>query len=301
MGIVYNHAAQLLKAKKRGVNFGKTVTLGHQTMYIKNDELKKLASAYNINADVTKYSYKDYADDFLIDFLGATDILSIDHSDYQNCNIVHDMNTPIDESLHNQFDVVIDGGACEHIFNFPVCVENMMKMVKPGGNLFITTSCNNTMGHGFYQFAPEVFYRIFDKSNGFEIKEVVLEMFPYPGPELASGKKLYSVVDPDKVNKRVMLVTKSPVLIMVHAVKTESKAIFESFPIQSDYASMHEDFATGITSEENNTNKHKESFAKKLHNNLPLKLKNFISGQLQLSRYSFSNKEFYRKWDPLDS
>ena len=300
MGIVYNHAGQLLKAKKKGVNFGKTITIGHQSLYIRKDELLKLARAYNVKSEISKYSWKDYADDFFKDFLGATDVLSIDHSDYQNCDVVHDMNTPIDASQYNQYDVVIDGGACEHIFNFPVCIENMMKMVKPGGSLFIITTCNNMMGHGFYQFSPEVFYRIFDKSNGFAIKEVVLEMFPFPGPELSSGKKLYSVIDPDKVKKRVQLVTKSPVEIMVHAVKTESKQIFESYPIQSDYASRHADFASGINSAEHNPHIFKKSFAKNIHNKLPLRLKNYISGKLQLLRYNFSNKEFYEKWDPLD-
>ncbi len=82
--------------------------------------------------------------------------MSLDCSDYEHCDIVHDMNRPIDPSHHGTFDVVIDGGSLEHIFNFPVAVANCMNLVKVGGSVFIFTPANNHMGHGFYQFSPDV-------------------------------------------------------------------------------------------------------------------------------------------------
>ena len=73
------------------------------------------------------------------------------------------MNNPIDTVHHEKYDVVIDGGSLEHIFNFPVAISNCMMSLKKGGSLFMFTTCNNHTGHGFYQFSPELMYRIFQK------------------------------------------------------------------------------------------------------------------------------------------
>jgi 2-polyprenyl-3-methyl-5-hydroxy-6-metoxy-1,4-benzoquinol methylase len=102
--------------------------------------------------------------------LDAKNVLSLDYSDYEQCDIVHDMNQTVDPSLHEKFDAVIDGGTLEHVFNFPVAISNCMKMVKVNGSIFIFTTANNFLGHGFYQFSPELFCRIFSPENGFEIR-----------------------------------------------------------------------------------------------------------------------------------
>jgi hypothetical protein len=114
-----------------------------------------------------------------------------------------------------------------------------MKLVKVNGSIFIFTTCNNHTGHGFYQFSPETFFRIFSEENGFEIQDVILETHPFPGAELSTGKRLYSVRDPAVVKKRIGLVSKSPVIIMVHAKKISEKRVFENYPIQSDYSTRH--------------------------------------------------------------
>ena len=41
-------------------------------------------------------------------------------------------------------------------------------MLTVGGSIFVNTPANNMMGHGFYQFSPELMYRIFAEANGFD-------------------------------------------------------------------------------------------------------------------------------------
>ena len=77
------------------------------------------------------------------------------------------MNLPIGDDLKRKFSVVIDGGTLEHVFNFPVAIKNCMQMLDVGGHFFVHTMANNFMGHGFYQFSPELFYRVFSPENGF--------------------------------------------------------------------------------------------------------------------------------------
>lgn len=137
-----------------------------------------------------------------------------------------DMNNPVDPSYHEQFDAVIDGGSLEHIFNFPVAIANSMQMVKKGGSLFIFTTANNHMGHGFFQFSPELFFRIFQPENGFEIRDIIMEKHDFPSVELSEQTKCFSATDPAQVKSRVGLVSSSPVMILIHAVKTETKPLF---------------------------------------------------------------------------
>ena len=130
MGIIYSNAALMAKAKQNNVCFDKILTIGHLTLYLSQKQIKQLAKCYGLKIDPSVFSHKQYADKFFELFFDAKSVMSLDYSDYQHCDIMHDMNHPIDPSYHEKFDVVIDGGSLEHIFHFPVAVANCMKMLK---------------------------------------------------------------------------------------------------------------------------------------------------------------------------
>jgi hypothetical protein len=103
----------------------------------------------------------------LFKHFGAVTVDSIDYSDFEGANIIHDMNLPIPDHLKDKYDCVWDGGTLEHVFNYPTAIKNCMDMVKIGGHLILETPCNNQCGHGFYQFSPELFFSLLDSHNGF--------------------------------------------------------------------------------------------------------------------------------------
>jgi hypothetical protein len=300
MGIGFSQAAFLAKAKKNDVCFDHMLTVGHQTFYLSKKQSEQMTRYYQPKTDASLFSNNQYADMFFLEFLGAKKITSVDYSDYEGCDIIHDMNHPIDPMYHETFDALIDGGSLEHIFNLPVAIANYMKMVKKGGSVFIFTVANNHTGHGFYQFSPEIFFRTFQSDNGYEIREVVLEEHPFPGSELSINTNYFSVTDPAAAKKRVELVSRSPVMIMVHAVRTEIKPIFTSYPIQSDYQSIYEDKVNDASRHTINTSKTLvKGFLQKIINLLPMQYRNFIYGVRQLRNNSFSNRGFYKKWHPF--
>src|SRR3989344_105571 len=219
MGIIKSNVKILLDAKARGVDFTHTATLGRLRWYAGGREEK-------------------YADNFFREELGAQMLTTIDNSSYQGANVTHDLNREIPKELEKKFDVVIDSGTLEHVFNFPTAIANCMKMLKVGGTLFISTPANNYMGHGFYQFSPELFFRIFTEENGFEVVTTMLLKHPYLGAELSSDQKLYEVIDPDTIKQRVSLISKMPVLLMMEARRVANKPIFAVYPQQSDYATI---------------------------------------------------------------
>lgn len=302
MAIIYSNASLLLKSKLNNVCFDNILTLGHQQLYLSQKQTKHLAKCCGMKIDTSVFSHKQYADKFFKDFLDAKSVMSLDYSDYQHCDIVHDMNYPISPSYHGIFDVVIDGGSLEHIFNFPVAVANCMKMVKCGGSVFVFTMANNHTGHGFYQFSPELFFRIFQPENGFAVRDIILEKHPFPGPELSPKTKCYSVVDPAIVKSRVGLVSNSPVVMMVHAIKTDkNKSIFADYPIQSDYSSIYggKDNSKAVRLSNTPIYTFVNNSLNLLYNILPLQYKDLIKGNLQQIRYSFLNRRFYKRWYPF--
>ena len=292
MGILYSNAELMIKAKKNGVNFDNVLTLGHLKLFLTKKEMIRLVEKYNLDIEVSSFDNYVYSDKFLKIFLDAKSVQSLDYSDYENCDILQDMNKNINSKYYEKFDVVIDGGTLEHVFNFPVAISNCMQMLKQGGSLFIFTMANNHMGHGFYQFSPELFFRTLNKDNGFEVVDVLLEEHKYPGAELTQKSSIYTVTDPIEVKGRVGLVSKSPVMMMVHAIRREIKPIFESYPIQSDYVSTY-DCHDGEKSQRSSSSMKK--MIKKLFLSLPQNLQYFFEGQRQLYKYSFKNSSFYKK------
>jgi len=209
---------------------------------------------------------------------------------YEGADIVHDMNEEIPINQEQKYDVIIDGGTLEHIFNFPVAITNCMKMLKTGGSIFIFSMANNHCGHGFYQFSPELFFRIFDTENGFITKSVTLVEHPFPGAELSTKVKCYSVRDPQKAKLRGTLLSGLPLGIMVHAVKLESKSIFTSSPLQSDYQAKWK---------KKKTHKRSNKINEKILNQsiLVYRFKNYLRGWLQRYRFNIkNNKAMFQKW-----
>ena len=109
----------------------------------------------------------------LFRFLVPWRIYSIDNSSYEGALIVH-VRPLIPDRLKTSYTAVIDSGCLEHIFNFPVAMSNCMQMLAVGGKFLSITIGNNYMGHGFYQFSPELFFRVLDRENGFEMERMIL-------------------------------------------------------------------------------------------------------------------------------
>src|SRR5262245_45583653 len=143
MGISLDSLKFLLDAQHYGVVFTRTMTIGHQSLRIDEGTVAKALRAFSgkraeeASAEMN-WSANPYADK-LLGVLGAETLDSIDYADYEAATVVHDMNTPIFQELACSYDLVLDGGSLEHIFNFPVAIRNCMEMVKIGGHLIIQT------------------------------------------------------------------------------------------------------------------------------------------------------------------
>jgi hypothetical protein len=225
----------LLGAHRHGVRFQKTAMIGRQELMLDPIWLWRILSAFGISHDpVVASRILTEAGGFaepLLKLLGAERTCSIDASAYEGATIVHDMNLPIPDGLKQSFSVVVDAGTLEHIFNFPTAIRSCMEMVEQGGHLLLMTPANNFSGHGFYQFSPELFFRTFSSTNGFEVvRAIVCETSP--------EAPWYQVMDPARAGRRVELTTMRPTYLMVHARRVRLGPILANVPQQSDYAAL---------------------------------------------------------------
>jgi hypothetical protein len=228
MGIDTHVLRLLLDAQKKGLSFSSTIMVGRQNYY--EPGASDLCSALSIrNEDASALLEMRYMEP-LLRRLGATRIESLDNSAYEQASIIHDLNEPIPEYLKVSFSCVFDGGALEHILNFPQAIKNCMEMVAVGGHFLGVTTANNFMGHGFYQFSPELYYRIFSPDNGYAVQDMLL-------CETDRGAPWYRVEDPKARGGRVELINNRPTYIMLLARRLSDVKIFDTTPQQSDYFS----------------------------------------------------------------
>jgi hypothetical protein len=224
MGIDYPSVQLLCCAKNIGVDFSDTITVGRQHVMLASDATASILSAIGTPRELASAVMPGQFAEPLFTLLGAKQISSVDASDYEQATHIHDFNQPLPTSLANRFSVVHDGGTIEHVFNIPQAFKNCMEMVRVSGHFIQVNEANNYMGHGFWQFCPELIYRIFSRENGFQIKAVLLHDGTW-----------YKVDDPAVHHCRVELINDRPTYICTIAQRLENRRIFSRFPQQSDY------------------------------------------------------------------
>jgi len=245
MGIGYGSVQLLCCAKNIGVDFSDTMTVGRLHVMLPPDATASTLSAIGTPRELASAIMAGQFAEPLFALLGAKQISSVDASDYEQATHIHDFNQPLPTSLANRFSVVHDGGTIEHVFNIPQAFKNCMEMVRVGGHFIQVNEANNFMGHGFWQFCPELIYRIFSRENGFQIKAVLLhvknrktrrpeDLGEMTGVPLAYGR-WYKVDDPAVHHCRVELINDRPTYICTIAQRVEDRKIFARFPQQSDY------------------------------------------------------------------
>ena len=199
-----------------------------------------ILSATEVAAIVTRYGRTlpafagGWADDYFT-ALGAQQVQSMDYSDYEDAQFIHDMNLPWPQGQPPaRFDVVFDGGTLEHVFNLPQALLNAMSLVKPGGCLLSVSPADGWLGHGFYQPQPELFFRFLTPENGFRLEGVWLAEFG----QQAEKARLFRLKDPAVSGCRPQVPGRRPLVMLVWATRIAESDKPLAWPGQSNYTAM---------------------------------------------------------------
>lgn len=166
MGIDLQSLRLLVHARKYQEKFGQTLTIGRQGVHCSQEQIAQ-------SMGVIDYTHSEYCEPFLIKYFGASEVDSLDASDYENATIVFDLNRPVPDTFA-QYDTVFDSGSLEHVFNIPVALANLSRLCREGGQILHVLPANNHCGHGFWQMSPELFFTLYSEKNGYKNTQVFL-------------------------------------------------------------------------------------------------------------------------------
>ena len=242
MGLNRDGIRFLLTAKRNGVDFTRTATLGRQGMHLTAQELNVLLYEFGYTASGQYLVETGYCERFL-EMLGAKQVVSFDSSAYENATTVHNFNTHLapekDCAYDEYFTTVLDSGSLEHIFNVPVALSNLMRMVQVGGHLLLNTPSNCASGHGLYQFSPDLFFRALSPENGFAIDSILLSdnkgsWQALPDPAVCGHRVGPGVVYVD--GREAEAPNQKLALLLVTARRTQAVHLFTKPVQQAEYA-----------------------------------------------------------------
>ena len=215
MALTFHTFKFLEKLKKNNLSFGETLTIGRLNNLLEKEDFKLL----NIQIDQNVY-----ADELLKQHFNLLSLNALDYSSFEDADIIHDLNIPLENS-NKQFNTIIDFGTSEHVFNVTECLKNISNLCKINGHIVHCLPANNNCGHGFWQFSPELFFNIYDNSNGFDETEIFLiNLF---------DKKNWYKINKQKIGERLELNSKEPLYLLVKTKKI-GKNLYQNIN-QSDY------------------------------------------------------------------
>jgi len=232
MGLNVNSVKLLLLAHARGISFEHVLMIGRQSLSVTagdiralmrlpiGDEMKGNLARLTLGPDV-------YSEPFF-ELCGARRVESMDKTAYEAATVLHDLNLPVPETLFARYDLIVDGGSIEHVFNVPVAFRSYMQMLKVGGHYVCNTATNNYSGHGFYQLSAEIFFAVFGHANGFRI----VDAFLY---EEDGRNTWYRLSQPADAIRRMTFQNRVPAHLLVLAAKEADVPLFAEPPQQRLY------------------------------------------------------------------
>ena len=191
MGLARAAVHLLLHEAARCPFHGRVVTLGRQHVYITAEELRSQADALGVALHSVpvelhrdpQLAAKHYlSDDCLFRMLGFDEVVRVDYSDYEAPDAILDLNSPsTPESLCKAFDVVLDSGTIEHVFDIAAALNHCCRMVRTGGRVIHLTPSSNCIEHGFHSVSPTLFADFYSASH-FDIEKIYLCRIPLDLP-----------------------------------------------------------------------------------------------------------------------
>jgi SAM-dependent methyltransferase len=214
---------------------GRTLMLGRHKFSIQGQLVKRYDAALKTHGHEGRrfdYLQENGYCEKLMQKLGFGQIETLDFSDYEGASIIHDLNMPIPDALDQQFDFIFDGGTIEHVFNVPQALESVFRMLKPGGRFVSANWMNGWVGHGIYQFNPELVWSFWGRAAGCKVHECLgVKKFPDQTDAHLSFR------DPAATGKRLRLKERVPEgrVYLYYEVERLATSTLRHITLQSDY------------------------------------------------------------------
>lgn len=169
MWIPINDAAMLLEILNKKNITWTVVCLWEPYMNFTWKELKRMCWTIDILTDIdfsTCESEQQVTWRELFSAIGFDRYLSLDISEYEWADIIHDLNIPFENKEYFEIaDFIIDSWTLEHVFNVPNALATIYYLLKDNWIVLHHSPANWYIDHWFYQFSPTLFYDYYRENN----------------------------------------------------------------------------------------------------------------------------------------
>lgn len=187
-------ALKYIISRAKKYNFkGPVLTYGNQDIYANIESLKSWSKEYKLKPNnftkvvsSTSSGLKDISNQSktfvhaktFFNLLGIKDkdYYDVDKFNFDKPKILHDLEIPFSKKYKNFFNLIVDSGTLEHIFDIKSVMVNTVNITKLGGYVIHLIPTNNFLNHGFYQINPTFFYDFYT-ANGFKVVESYIVEF----------------------------------------------------------------------------------------------------------------------------
>lgn len=112
--------------------------------------------------------------------LGILSLESLDIAPDEGATITHDLAQPLPAEHAGRYGLVVDGGTLEHVADVFAALENITRLLAPGGRVVHVAPVSGWENHGFFCPQPKLFFRAYAE-NGFSAAEGWLLHSPRAG------------------------------------------------------------------------------------------------------------------------
>lgn len=113
----------------------------------------------------------------LFRMIGCGGVETLDFSDAERPDLVHDLNEPIPDAWAGQYDLLLDIGVVEHVCDVYQALANCMALVKLGGTVIHIVPLSGWHNMVFFNFQPPYFMEVYE-ANGFEPTQTFINFYP---------------------------------------------------------------------------------------------------------------------------
>jgi hypothetical protein len=164
--------------------------IGRQTIYFTKPEILSFMNSFGIQSRIhvddiqidkntlnRMYgSSKEFIEDYsFFKMLGARSVKALDHSDYEGCEVIHDLSKLLPSALHGIADVVIDGSTLDNVFNPALTIKNLNELLRPGGRIILINTWSNH--NEPYMVIPPLWFMDYFTLNGFIDCKVYIQVY----------------------------------------------------------------------------------------------------------------------------
>ena len=264
--MTFNPVAALNVIECRNIisnNNPKAVDLGSQTssindIFVKNlvDNNKTINSIQKKNLNNLSSTQSFTTEDYFKS-VGFKEYKSIDINGAYN-SLQFDLNKNILETYNykEEYDLVINNGTGEHVFNQYALFLNFHNLTKPNGIMLNILPFIDWINHGFYNFNP-IFFADLAASNNYEI--IKISLANRDGAELKLNNEnlsiLFEQIKPNRNDskfEKMIDIAKTKLgrnILLVVITRKLSDNIFKT-PLQGKYLSDVSNFKTDYNTQE---------------------------------------------------